>query len=202
MAQDALLAALDDDARAQAESIIRSAEEEAAALIAAAVEEAGIMLEHMLAEAGRSFDRSRAELMNGARVRAAAALMDCRRGLMEEVFERSTRSFSALDRTEYGRILNLWYDELKAAWDEAGMPGEPVVIVNPVDLELIGERGALLRPDPLLGHGLVFVSGDGRVRFENTFSSRLYKSKEDLMPLLDRILFSSEAHLDIRSQER
>lgn len=190
MAEDALLAALDEDARAQAESIIQGAEAEAAALIKCAGEEAGVMLDAMLAQAARSVGRLRAEMMNNARVRASAALIDCRRALMDDVFERSLAAFSVLERTEYGLILNLWYDELKAAWDKAGMAGEPVVHVNPVDGALIDKSSVLLKPDPAVRLGLVFVSADGRVRLENTFSTRLNKAKEDLVPLLNCILFS------------
>lgn len=190
MAEDALLAALDEDARAQAESIIQGADAEAAALIKCAGEEAGVMLDAMLAQAARSVGRLRAEMMNNARVRASAALIDCRRALMDDVFERSLAAFSVLERTEYGRILNLWYDELKAAWDKAGMAGEPVVHVNPVDGALIDKSSVLLKPDPAVRLGLVFVSADGRVRLENTFSTRLNKAKEDLVPLLNCILFS------------
>ncbi len=190
MAEDALLAALEEDARSQAEYIIEGAEAEAAALIKSAGEEAEVMLEAMLAQAARSVDRLRAEMMNNARVRASAKLIDCRRGLMEDVFERSANAFSSLERTEYGRILNLWYDELKAAWDKAGMEGDLAVHVNPVDLELIDGRGLLLKPDPAVRLGLVFVSADGRVRLENAFSTRMDKAKEDLVPRIDSILFS------------
>lgn len=201
MAEDALLAALDEDARAQAESIIQGAEAEAAALIKSAGEEAGVMLDAMLAQAARSVGRLRAEMMNNARVRASAALIECRRALMDDVLERSLVAFSALERTEYGRILNLWYDELKAAWDKAGMAGEPVVHVNPVDGALIDKSSVLLKPDPAVSLGLVFVSSDGRVRLENTFSTRLNKAKEDLAPLIDSILFSDGSRLNGRSKE-
>lgn len=201
MAEDALLTALDEDARAQADFIIQGAEAEAAALIKSAGEEAGVMLDAMLAQAARSVGRLRAEMMNDARVRASAALIDCRRALMDDVFERSLVAFSVLERTEYGRILNLWYDELKAAWDKAGMAGEPVVHVNPVDGALIDKSSVLLKPDPAVSLGLVFVSSDGRVRLENTFSTRLNKAKEDLVPLIDSILFSDGSRLNGRSKE-
>lgn len=196
MAQESLLAALEEDARAQADSIIRSAQTQAAALMAAAGEEAASATDAMLALSARAIDRSRAALLNGARVRAAALIIDSRRALMDAVFERSALAFSSIERTEYRRILNRWYDELKAAWDEAGLTAEPVVIVNPADRELLDQSGFLLKADPLVTHGLVFVSADGRVRFENTFASRLDRAREDVMPLLERILAcaQSEAH--------
>lgn len=201
MAEDALLAALDEDAKAQADSIIQGAEAEADALIKSAGEEAAVTLSAMLEQAAGTVERLRAEMMNNARVKAAATLIDCRRSLMDDVFERSLIAFSSIERIEYGRILNLWYDELKAAWDKAEMEGEPVVAVNPEDGALIAGRGYLLKPDPAVRFGLVFLSADGRVRFENTFQARMDKAKEDLVPLIDSILFSDGSHLNVLSKE-
>lgn len=201
MAEDALLAALDEDAKAQADSIIQGAQIEADGLIRSAGEEAAVTLDAMLSQAARSVGRLRAEMMNNARVKAAATLIDCRRALIDDVFERSLVAFSSIERTEYGRILNLWYDELWAAWDKAEMAGAPVVVVNPVDGALIAGRGYLLKPDPAVRLGLVFVSADGRVRLENTFQARMDKAKEDLVPLLNCILFSDDSHLNAGSKE-
>lgn len=201
MAEDALLAALEEDAKAQAGSIIQSAEIEADGLIKSAGEDAALTLGAMVSQAARSVERLRAEMMNSAGVKAAATLIDCRRTLMDDVFERALAAFSSLERAEYGRILNLWYDELWAAWDKAEMEGPPVVAVNPEDVALISGRGYLLKPDPAVRLGLVFVSADGRVRLENTFQARMDKAKEDLVPIVNSILFSDDSHLNAGSKE-
>lgn len=201
MAEDALLAALDEDAKAQADSIIQGAQIEADGLIKSAGEEAAVTLGAMLSQAARSVERLRAGMMNNARVKAAATLIDCRRALIDDVFERSLVAFSSIERTEYGRILNLWYDELWAAWEKAEMAGAPVVVVNPQDGALIAGRGYLLKPDPAVRLGLAFVSADGRIRLENTFQARMDKAKEDLVPLLNCILFSDDSHLNAGSKE-
>ncbi len=201
MAEDALLAALDEDAKAQADSIIQGAEAEADGLIKSAGEEAAVTLSAMLEQAAGTLERLRAEMMNNARVKAAATLIDCRRSLMDDVLERSAIAFSSIERIGYGRILNLWYDELKAAWEKAEMEGEPVVHVNPEDGALIAGRGYILKPDPAVRFGLVFLSADGRVRLENTFQARMDKAKEDLVPLIDSILFSDGSHPNVRSKE-
>lgn len=196
MAEEALLAALDEDARTQADSIIQDAEAEAAALIKSASEDAASALEAMLAQAARTVERSRAEILNSARVKASASLIECRRALIEDVFERSTDAFSSIERIEYGLVLNLWYAELFAAWDKLEMPGEPIVAANPADVEVIAASGAPLKVDPTVKLGLVFISADGRVRLENTFLARMNKAKEDLVPLVDRILFPDCGHLN------
>ena len=201
MAEDALLTALDEDAKAQADSIVQGAQIEADGLIKSAGEEAAVTLEAMLSQGARAVERKRAEMMNNAGVKAAATLIDCRRSLMDDVFEKSLAAFSSIDRIEYGRILNFWYDELSAAWEKAEMEGAPVVHVNQQDGALIAGRGYLLNPDPAVRFGLVFVSADGRVRLENTFQARMDKTKEDLMPLIDSILFSEDSHLNAGSKE-
>lgn len=190
MAQESLLDALEEDARAQADSIIQGAQARAAAMIAAAGEEASVMTDAMAAGARAAIGKRRAEVLNGARVRASSVLIDCRRALIDDVFKKALISFSSLERKEYGRVLDRWYDELCIAWEDAGLTEPPIVLINPVDAPLMEKKNACLRPDPLVECGIVFVSADASVRFENTFASRLEKAREDIMPVIERMLTS------------
>jgi vacuolar-type H+-ATPase subunit E/Vma4 len=63
------------------------------------------------------------------------------------------------------------------------------VHVNPGDAQLIDDPDVELVPDEEVSLGVVFVSRDGRVRLENTFSSRLKKARAEIVPKLNEMLF-------------
>lgn len=188
MPQDTLLLALEEDARNQARRIIEEAEEEAKKIIEGAEAEARSLRERRLAELSSALEKKKAYTLNTARTRAAGAGLRARHGLIDQVLRDTLERFRSMSGHEYSVVLNGLYEELKREWDASG-EDRPIVLVNPADTGLLNDGYGEVRADKDVSLGVVFTSKDGKVRFDNTVPSRLRKSRAELMPLLDKLLF-------------
>ena len=166
MAQDPLIAALEEDARGQAARIIEEAE-----------------------EARERLGKTRAAAVNGARTRAAGLKLAVRQELIQRAIDEAAKRFFSLNGEERSRLVARLYAELEREWARARSYEPPVVRVNPADLKLIEAGGAVVLPDESVAAGVVFTSADGRVRFENTVSSRMERAKKKMIPAINEMLF-------------
>ncbi|MBI5970433.1 MAG: hypothetical protein HY884_04700 [Deltaproteobacteria bacterium] len=187
MPQDALLRALENDARSQTMQIIKEAEDAAAVLIAQAEKEAGETARLRLMAMTGEFERRKAAAINSAKTRTHAAILDVRCSLIDEAFNGALQAVKALPKDEYAILLNRLLDEAMDAL--ADKDSKPVALVAPVDAALIKSGRAEIRPDARVSFGIILQSTDGRVVNENTMSSRIGMVKPELMPILDKILF-------------
>ena len=188
MAEDTLIAALEEDARAQASRILIEAREAGEAALA----EARAQIERERDKRARELEArlkgQRAALLNAARTRASGARLGVRLGLIGRLLIEAEKRFSSLPEDEYRNLLNRLFSELKAEWEKE-RPGEsPVVLVNPADTGLL-ETSLTLKADKGVRAGVVFASTDGTVRFENTVQARLSKGKAVMVPAINKILF-------------
>ncbi|MBI5562146.1 MAG: hypothetical protein HY894_04735 [Deltaproteobacteria bacterium] len=191
-ANDVLLKALEEDARAEAIRLVKAAEDEAAAAMRQAASEAGSLEAARMEETGKTGARERGARRAAAHLRARALALEARREMVEAVLAEALKRAEALPRPEYARILNALFKELRDEWTSEDAP---VARLHPDDMGLVAGMkmgtGADIElvPDPEVRLGVVFHSKDGRVRYENTIPSRIRKAREGLMPFIDKALF-------------
>lgn len=188
MARDALLKAIEDDARAQGEAIVKEAFDAASVVIIDAEARSSSMIEERRAAFRAEIERKRASMLNSARVRARSIRLAACKTAIEKAFDEALLRFKEMPRPEYRELLGRFHDELLRAWDTA-LAGEPIALVNPQDLPLPGRAGTAVRPDDTVSLGVVFVSSDGRVRFENTVTSRMDRLRKTAVLKIYRTLF-------------
>lgn len=184
MAQEALLKAIEEDARAQTSRIVSEAEEAARTIVEDAEGEVRKVRDERLKSRALSMERQKASAVNNARTRANGLNLSVRHGIIEEVIKETEERFGKMPKDEYSALLNRFYGELKDSWPTEA--GGYTVLVNPSDANLI--EGADLRPDPGISLGVAFVSKDGRVRFENTVGSRLQKARPRLVTVINGMI--------------
>ena len=186
MGHEELIKALEDEGLAEIERLMdearlraKAAEEEAAAVVSGLREERLRALEERTEEA-------KTALVNRAELKARGAVVRAKYEIIEAIVDEAVTA--AATGPDYPALIDSLYEELKAEWPQ-GPP--PAVLVNPADKEFIKDKKALITTDPEVCGGVVFVSGDGRVRFTNTLSARLDRVGKRLFSKLDALLFSS-----------
>jgi vacuolar-type H+-ATPase subunit E/Vma4 len=188
MAEDTLISALEEDARAQAARIIEEAREAAEATLRDAGEQIAREREARVAELEAALKGQRAAMLNAARTRASGARLNVRHSLIQRALEEAGANFSSLPKDEYRRLLMRLFLELKAEWEKV-RPGEaPVVFVNPADAGLI-ETSYTVKSDEGVKLGVVFATVDGTVRFENSIPGRLSRARAVMVPAMNEMLF-------------
>lgn len=192
MAQDALLKALEEDAREQCKRILADAEEKARDIIREAEKEALRIKEEGLKALREILEKQRASLLNNARILMGGLKLEVRREVAEDVLNRVINAIEGLPKDRYAILLDRLYKELKSDW-EKNMKDKPVVHINPGDAGLLKDPEAVFSPDPDVKLGVLFTSGDGRVRYENTIPARIKKYRSQLAADIDRIVFGETA---------
>ena len=189
MAQDPLIAALEEDARNQASRIIEEAQEAREAILRQARGDAQREGEERLSEAKERLRKTRAARINTARTKTAGMKLGVRQELITRAIDEARKSFFSLKGADYSKLLSHLYGELERDWARARLDEAPVVRVNPADVGIIRADGAAVKPDESIAAGVVFESADGRVRFENTVSSRIERAKKNMIPAINEMLF-------------
>lgn len=185
---DALIIAIEQDALLQCERLLLDAEEAATEMLEAAGEQTSRASRARAASLSAALERKAASAVNTARTKAAGRLLSVRSEMAEEVLKRVEQGFKDLPRERYSALLNRFYSELKADWFEAHEPSAHLVLVNSADMGLVKDTEAEFKADDGVSLGVVFVSKDGRLRYENTVSSRIWKGRDILLPMVDGIL--------------
>ena len=188
MPEDALIIAIEQDADLQCQRLLHEAEEAAAEMLETAARETSLESRARAASLSTALERKAASAVNTARTMAAGRLLSVRSEMADEVLRRVEQGFKMLPREQYSALLNRFYSELKADWFEAHEPSAHLVLLNPEDMELVKDPEAEFRADEGVFLGVVFVSKDGRLRYENTVSSRIWKGRDILLPMVDGIL--------------
>lgn len=188
MAEDTLIAAIEEDARDQARRILEDARQAAGAMLEEAAAEAAREKEERVRALERRLAGQRAAFLNDARMRASGERLAVRRSLMDRAVEEAEKRFAGLSGDGYAPFVRQLYGELNGEWENR-RPGEsPVVLVNPADKGLL-DSGIKVVGDDGVRLGVVFVSPDGAVRFENTVAARLERARSAMEPAMNEMLF-------------
>lgn len=186
-ANDVLLKALEDDAKAQSSRIVKAAEDAALEIMRQARAEVSAFESDRKDALAKLRARARASRMSAARLRARVICLEARHKAIDEVFRAAAASVGGLSKPAYAALIRGLYDGLKSGWN---LDEPPVVYVRPTDIGLIPNDGFDVKPDAGVGFGVVFASKDNRVRYENTVESRIKMMKANLVPVIDRLLFA------------
>lgn len=188
MAEDTLITAIEEDARAQVHRILEEAREAAEAILRQASIEAEQEKEERRRELEQRLKGEKAAILNSALTRASGKKLAVRLELIDRVLLEAEKRFSTLPKEDYSKLIGQLFSELKKEWEKE-RPGEvPVVFVNPADREFL-ETDLEVREDGRVRLGVVFVSEDETIRFENTIPARMKKGRAVMVPAINEMLF-------------
>jgi len=188
MSEDTLIAALEDDARAEAERLVEEARASASSIREEIEAEVASERDRRVAEAASEMLERRDALVNAAAMRASGEALAVRRDLIEKALEAALKRFSSMPREEYAGFLSSLLSELEADWKKMRPTDMPFVLLAPADIGLV-KTSCETRADEGVSLGAVLSTGDGAVRYENTASSRLSSARDAIAPAINSILF-------------
>lgn len=185
---NALLKAIEDDAFAESERLVKEAEGAAAAIVGEAEAEVAAEREERLRALYQGFEKRRASAVNNARIRVNAIKLMARREVVEGVLSGLLTEAGRMPDAEYAALLMRLFKELERAWKQSSIE-EPRVLAGAREAGLLAKAGIAAEIDPAVSLGVVFKSKDGRLRFENTIHSRIEKAGSVLVMELNRHIF-------------
>lgn len=191
MAEDTLLKTLEEDARIQADGILKDAERRAREIIDEAERESAVLKEARLAELSAALKKERSALLNSARVRSSGAMLEVRRSVIDSALESAVESFRGMPEKEYSGLLKRLCSILKKDLSADG-ESRPVIRVNPADIGKLDDTDVEFVPDPEVSLGVVYASADGKVRKELTIPSIIRKTRKTLETEIDKALFGGD----------
>jgi vacuolar-type H+-ATPase subunit E/Vma4 len=185
MSVEALVAAIDAEAQAEAAALLERAQVEATALVDAARRRAEARVAEARAAAERAARAEAARRLTAIRLRDVGAQAAALAGRLDRVFEEAARDLAAIadggDTPRWEAAL------LRLAAEAAELTGPGATIVaRPADASLLtaapAVRGTRARVavDPDLPPGIVARSDDGRVEVDATLPARLARARERL----------------------
>lgn len=187
MGKEALLEALEADVSAQCERIVSEAGEAAAAVVAEAEKAVREASAARMKDAALSLGKKRTAALLEARIRAEGVKLDARRGLIKDAIGRAVEDIRRMPGEDYARVLGGFIEEIKGEARRHGWKGSVLQLrVNPADVELVKGHGVEAVADPAVELGAVYISDDGRFRFENTVASRVKRSLDEIEALVNR----------------
>lgn len=177
-----LLAALERDGGAQAETLLTAARATAAAI----TREADVLVAHRRADAlgAREAElRGAAELGLGeARLTARRAVLAARERLLERVFTAARDLFAeAIGGDTYRAALPTHLAEaLNAVGDEPVVIRCPEMLVPAVRAVVVRKKHLTVQGDPAARPGITIVTTDGGIEVDNTLEGRLERLRARL----------------------
>jgi len=187
-ANDALLKAIEEEAFAESERLVKEAVDAASAIVGEVEAEVGAEREERVGALYQGFEKRRASAVNNARIRVSAIKLTARREVVEGVLSGLVAAAGRMPDGEYAALLVRLFKELERAWKESSGE-EPRVLAGAREAGLLAKAGIAVEIDPAVSLGVVFKSKDGRMRFENTIHSRIEKAGSGLVMELNRIIF-------------
>ena len=195
---------IEGESQGQIGDIIRRAEEERKNLIDKAKKEAQGAKEKIISQARLESQKKEKDILSALRLKESQMLLEAQEGIIQKAFERLKVRLDALRKSkEYSRIIEDFIKEaaltlnsdklliLVSAQDAgifssgylAGIKEDLSKRINkPISLEV--------KKDPHINDGGVIISAaSGRVIFDNTFSARLKRLKEELRRIIWKELF-------------
>ncbi|MBI5234287.1 MAG: hypothetical protein HY880_08020 [Deltaproteobacteria bacterium] len=187
MGHGELIKALEEETLRQRAELFREAEEFSltvsgrASLDAARERDEGIRL------LNAELDSDRTVRLTIEVLRQRTLVLETKHEFIEEVLSLAVERLKGSE--DYGRALKVFYEGLKAEWKKDGVDNDPSALVGPVDSGIVRDPDMRFVADTSVSNGVILVSGDGRIRYEATLSSRLKKARKRLVPIIASLLF-------------
>ncbi len=188
MPEDALLKAIEEDASVQAARIIDEAEDAARQTSFAVEREVSDFKDARLRSLAVELEKKKASEVNSARTFARGLSLKVREGLIEKVFEETLKRLEGLPGEKREALVARLYEELKNDWARRSVE-RPLILVNPSDAGAIKDGWGAVMGDSSVSLGVIFVSTDKKIVFDNTIESRLKRAQRALLPRIDAMLF-------------
>jgi vacuolar-type H+-ATPase subunit E/Vma4 len=186
MGEEKLLQALEDEALRESSAIVEKAEDARKAELLEVERDIKALRAARLGDLKEVLLRESNAMLGEAGSRAKGLMLEAKFALLDDVFRRSIERVKGLGGKEYRQYLTLLFDELERVWPKEA---SALAHVNPSDVDILKGRGVEVVPDAAVSLGVVFVSSDGRYRFENTAASRIERLREAVTVELNQILF-------------
>ena len=199
---DALKGAIMEEAQREARQILDDAEAKATSIIRPVEREVNAQRTEIVARAEEQAESYRRHAISAARLSAQNLKLRKREGLLNHVFEMAREKLTKLpDTEEYGEIVQHLIRQavarlaVQSAVIHADARAREILDGEGRLDDLARELGVELRLGDVLqkGLGVVVETPDGRCCYDNTFSSRLERMREDLRNPVYEILMSQEA---------
>ncbi len=196
MSIEDIIAALDEECRAECQAIFQEAEREARRIIEQAEADAEGIRQSKREKMIASAESEAAALLYSARLRAKNLVVGVKESILEQVLENAREEIQKLRADPlYPRLMSSLLEEAMAVVGDQG-----VLHVDPRDREVAEEVLAQagldgrfsIETDLDCSGGLVLSDREGRINIVNTFDERLKRAKERLKLEITRILFGKE----------
>jgi vacuolar-type H+-ATPase subunit E/Vma4 len=138
--------------------------------------------DRILSEARRNALLSRREILSEARLSAKAKVLECRRRLLDDLFEEAGEMVLSLPPGEKKRVY------ARLLGDAEVLGSDVVVCVSDADKKLVPRKYKTRRGEES-GFGVVIESEDGARRIDNRLSPVLENIRSKLEPQLASILW-------------
>ncbi|HOX39982.1 MAG TPA: hypothetical protein PL033_18520 [Candidatus Brocadiia bacterium] len=208
-AKKALSEEILSSARKQAERAVKRAERQAASTEKGARQQAGEFVEQALTvvRARMEFERRKSDALT--EIEASRLLLATREAAVQDVFDAALKRAESLSDDELAETASFLAEEAVG-----GVPSDDVIILLPAGwLSRLGEAGARSLADGVVarglaakaevkggdvpgGQGLVVVSTDGRLRYDNSLSHRLGRMRSILRSRVAALILKDDASSD------
>jgi len=192
VALEQLLAALEADARAQADRVLTDARAAAQRIAQEAEERVARRREQVLEDRGRELRSAAEGALAEARRRGRCAALTARDQLLERVFDAAREQLpAAIERPDYRAALpGVLAEALAALGDEAKVTVRCAPSLKADLCRAAGSPAPTVSADPKVGAGFTAATADGDVQIDATLEARLVR----LRPLLAIQLLAELAH--------
>ncbi|MEK6590116.1 MAG: V-type ATP synthase subunit E [Nitrospinota bacterium] len=173
-----------EDAKAEADNIIRNAEKEIKRLRSEKIEE---IKDSISRERVRAISRAKSELR--------ILLLSARKEILSKLFIEAEERIHKLKREKsYSDILiKLIKEAVEKGREELGAD-ELIAYVSEDDIPLLKNnlKGIQINTNQDIDEGVIVASADDKFRLVNTLKSRLERAKMNMLPLLNQVLFEDK----------
>jgi V/A-type H+-transporting ATPase subunit E len=190
---------IESDSKAEAEEILKEAEETASEILSEAEEKAKTIENEILQRGKREAEQEKQRIIANAKLRARKILLDTKEELIDSVFSKVREELSDLDKSkEYPEILSNLIVE--AATSIGG--NEIILYCRKEDSKILTQeflkklskklncKLTLASESINATGGVIARSVDGKIEVDNTLETRMERLKEDLRSTAARILFA------------
>jgi vacuolar-type H+-ATPase subunit E/Vma4 len=185
---EALSRAVLREAHSDAEKILAEAKEKSEAIRKQAQEQADARRAQILEQATREAERIHSETISTAQLKARSLQLEQREKLLDEVFEAARQQLNTIQQSsDYEKIVRLLLSEALTHLHvtQALVRADPTTRKFFTD-EVLGEIskgvGVNVKLGPPLEHGIGVIAEtpDGHRQYDNTFETRLARSRDTL----------------------
>ena len=203
--KSSLIAGMENDARAEANSIINEAQKQSEERARSAQKQVDAILKEAGQRASDQYESIKRTIIAGAKVEVNRKNMEIRRRVLDVVDENVRAYFQSLQKKpEYKKILQDWIVEAAVGLDSVAIQiSVPPVERTFLDKQMLKEAETRVKKisgndvklsvtdqPGLVGQGVILTAADGKTAFNNQLSSRLRRRQKEIQMMIMEKIFS------------